>query len=610
MEKDVNFSGRMNSRKAHGVYTLIAVLLTAVSCVDDSYNLDKDISLDIQAGGDAFSIPVGNTDSIKLSDLIDESGMLITDEKGQYALTESDEIDPVDIQLDPVILEVEKVSLDPVNLNFVSVLEDLGVIPSGYGSRMITLPDTLAAGVEQDGTLHFNTKVPDELLSIRTLGLNRAFLAKYRFSLKLEGIPDGIGNVTLDRFQVFVPDFLRFSEADLVKDGVLHLNGKEFSPDEGFNLDLTVVGADFSRLNNGEGLKMEQIDGENRLILDADIGMKGTLKIGGGLIDLSELQEVSLIPEVTVASMQVQTFTGLINPEIEPSRHAFSLDLDEDLDFLKEDNVALGIHNPEITLVASNTIGIPVDLHVKMYAENHRGIIEGSRVQDILLKVNAAATDGQAAETKFLISRLGTTRDGYEAVAVPSLTNLLKVIPDSVVLELTAEASLDQTHHVDLLKKMELEGSYELMIPLQFDTLHVNYTDTIDGLLSDLEDISGKLRNFSLQLLMTAENTVPVNMTVDALPLDAKGRLIEGIDVSVQGSVTAGKSTDPVQSELIVSMKSNEGRLVDLDALVLQISGVSGSSEGTAGPLNANQFIRFTGMKLKAEGGVGLDLNE
>jgi hypothetical protein len=542
--------------------------------------------------------------------MIDESGVLITDASGQYVLSESDDLDPVDVAIDPVTLYVDEVDLDPVELDFLPILDGLPPVPGGV---VVTIPPyPISATVDQTGSFHINEVVPDELITIRTIELNRELPATYGISLRLEGIPEGLGNVTFEDFRLILPDFLVFSEEDHVVDGVLIL-GSGFNPYEGFSKELTVTGVDFSKLNSGEGLKMQKVNGINRLIIDAQIGMEGTLIIQEATINPNQSVHATLIPEVTMDSLHAERFTGMIDPDIKLVHEAISLDLDENLDFLQEDDVVLDVTNPQILLTIGNTIGIPLNLHVKMYAKDKRDQdIEGSQVEETTLPIKAADTDGTVTETRFLISRQGTTRQGYEPVKIPDLANLVKVIPDSIIIEMTGEADQTVTHHIDLGKALRVTGSYEVMVPLQFNAIRIHYEDTITGLTKDLEDISDKLKNnVEWQLNMTAENTVPVELTLDAVPLDVHGNEITGISATVSETIAAGHGheAEAVNTPITITLKSEDGTLPLLESLAIEITAENESGSGAVS-LNANQSLRLTGMKLTADGGFDLDLNE
>lgn len=70
---------------------LIMSLLGITACVDDAYDLSKDVDMTITVGGENLSIPGSNTDLItleKIFDLAPESDVK-ADANGNYALTMS-----------------------------------------------------------------------------------------------------------------------------------------------------------------------------------------------------------------------------------------------------------------------------------------------------------------------------------------------------------------------------------------------------------------------------------------------------------------------------------------------------------------------------------------
>ena len=600
------------------ILSLGLALFVLASCVDNGYDLSKNVSLDINVGGESLSIPVGNTDSIKLSDLIDLSDMLVIDKTGQYSILKADVLDPVEVHIDPITIHVDDIEFDPVNVAFQLITSedqtDRGVSDASFPVQQEITIGPLTAELNQASTFDVSEEVPDELSVIRTAELKEGAPSKLKLSLKFEGIPPEVDTLTFDQLKVTMPAFLEFSEEDHVTAGVLTLDGEKdaFDPHKGFSRTLTLKGFDFSGMNGGEGLETELIDGKNMLVIDSknQVSLEGKIKTGEVTVSIDELQDVRITPLVTVDPLQVAKLTGKADPDIEPVVQSIAIDLGDDVDFLKED-AYLDLHNPQIYLVIGNTTGIPVDLTVNMYAKDDQGnLIEGSQVPEITLGVNAAETDGETTETKFLISRQGTQQEGYEAVREEELSNLLHVIPDTIVLEMRARADQDETHHIDLTKQMELTGRYKVVVPLRFDSININYKDTIDGLLDDLSDISDKVKELGVDVLTTVENSIPLELTLDVIPLDAAGNVIPGITATVSGTIPAGTGLEPVSKEITIHLTDEDDALSDLDALELNIKAVN--TDGTEGgvPLNANQFVRLTNIHLQIDGGLNLDLND
>jgi hypothetical protein len=591
-----------------GLLILSAFLFMFSSCVDQGYDLNKDISLDINAGGDVLSIPVGNTDSIKLSDLIDKSDMLVTDGNGQYIITRSDVIDPVMVEIDPVTIDPDEVELDPVVVDFVPE------IPAGFGAiYAIPVSGTFVAEMEQTSTFRVSNEVPDELIAVRTIGLKENEPSVLVFSLDFEGIPSGIRKLTFDRFKISLPPFLVFSPDDQVVNGVLTLDGEDdaFDPHAGFRRTLTVTGFDFTGMNKGEGLKTEQQNGKNMLIIDVDnpIGLQGKFKITG-TVNPDELQQVRITPSITVDPLSVAKLTGTVDPDIDPVNQSIALDLGDDADFLKDD-ASLDIHNPQILLTIGNTIGIPVDITMNLYAKDDRGnTIDGSRIPQTTLHVKAAEKDGELTETKFIISRQGTQKDGYEAVRIEELSDLLQVVPDLIFLEMTANADQAQPHRINLTKRMKITGDYEVVVPLRFDAIRITYKDTIDGLLEDLSDVSDKIKNLGMQFVTTAENSIPLELALDVVPLDIRGKEIAGVTTKVSRTIAAGTGTETVKTNITIDLTANDNSLSELDALGLNIKAENVTRPEGGIPLNANQFVRLSAMSIVIRGGLNFDLND
>jgi len=71
------------------------------SCVDDSYDLTKDIDMTITVGGD-LSIPGSGTEEFTLEEIMDleDNSVVKTDAQGNYALNKADTTE-TDVEIDP-----------------------------------------------------------------------------------------------------------------------------------------------------------------------------------------------------------------------------------------------------------------------------------------------------------------------------------------------------------------------------------------------------------------------------------------------------------------------------------------------------------------------------
>ena len=473
--------------------------------------------------------------------------------------------------------------------------------------------DTVVAEVEQTAVFNVNEEVPDELIAIRTVDLKAGAPAEARLSLLFEGIPPGLQRLSFDSLKVVVPPFLKFSAESGVVDGVLTLDGEKdaFNPHKGFHRTLKVTGLDFTSIDQQKGLEMVAVDGKNRLVLSNEIKLKGKVKASETTVSSDDLTGIRISPKLTIDPVQPSKISGRINPQINPINQLLALELDEQLDFLK-DSATLEVHNPQIWLTIGNSIGIPVNLKLNMHGKDENGNkIEGSETGDANLLVNAAEVDGKSTESKFIISRQGTATEDYKTIHFEGLSNLLKTVPDTVAFNMEASAAQNQLHHVDLEKPMQLTGEYRVVVPLQFDSLNISYNDTASGLRSTLDGFSERIRQAGMEIIMKVENAIPVELTLEVIPLDVEGKEIAGITATVSGPVPAGKGVhDTADASLSVNLSATGDALPELDALALQLKAVGGSRTVGGVALNKNQFVRLTDLVIVVVGGVDLDLND
>lgn len=83
-------------KKAGFGLILGAMIVSVSSCIDQLYDMNNGISMEMELGGDSLAIPIGSTDTIMLKDYLDANtiDMLKTMEDGGYAITIKDTIAP------------------------------------------------------------------------------------------------------------------------------------------------------------------------------------------------------------------------------------------------------------------------------------------------------------------------------------------------------------------------------------------------------------------------------------------------------------------------------------------------------------------------------------
>lgn len=231
------------------------------------------------------------------------------------------------------------------------------------------------------------------------------------------------------------------------------------------------------------------------------------------------------------------------------------------------------------------------------------------------------AIDQDSKTSVFWLSRqkmevpASTTDTYYENVLVTDLHKLMQRVPNKVKFEMTAKANDGTEHHVDLTKDMTLTGDYDVVVPLQFEDININYKETIDGLQDDLSDVLDKTTSAELEIHADILNKVPLQMVLSTKATDSNSNELTSIKTTVyandkEGGIIAGTieegkaATTPVK---IILTATSSDELKKLDNIELNIHATA--NETTAGlPLKGEQSIQITNAKVKIKK-ANFDLN-
>ncbi|MEG2320035.1 MAG: hypothetical protein RSC07_06175, partial [Mucinivorans sp.] len=102
--------------------------------------------------------------------------------------------------------------------------------------------------------------------------------------------------------------------------------------------------------------------------------------------------------------------------------------------------------------------------------------------------------------------------------------------------------------------------------------------------------------------VVSAVNTIPMNISLSAIPMDAAGKTLSGIIISVEGKILSSAS-----STVKVVLKENvKGELKKLDKLAMNMTA-NGATVGAY--LEESQDLRLE-LKARIPGGLNIDLNK
>ena len=572
-----------------------------VACVDDNYDLDKDISMEVGIGGKYFAIPLGTTDSIRVDSLLelDDESVFMFMEDGTAVISKLDSVKVRVPEIQQVTLQSWASEIEPI-VNEIEVPEEAqGVVGE------VALPEK---DVNSSTSIEFDEEVPEELLDLNTVKFDGT--PKLVIDIQFEA-PEEVAKLELMDYVIHFPEFIVFDD-NRIENHCLVIDG-EMDVDAGYRVELDIAEFNFEEEEN----PIQEVGSEKRLHIDGAVTLDGQLRVtvrGDGT--LPGTVTVGIMPQVSIDEMKLGEITGKVNVDIEEVNE--EVDLGDIPDFLKDKDVVLDIEHPVIMLEVGNTTGVPVlaDLTLTPLADGspiENGIIELRREErDIVVK--AADEMGEYTWSNFFISNSEAGMElGFEFVDVPNLPNLIRQIPDVIQINMTAEADPEAEHRFDLSHgDYEMNVRYNVHVPLTFGPdLQVIYRDTIDDFNSDIKDYVKYVTEVVME--MEVENTIPLGMMCRAVALDVDGRALSGIEVSTPQPIEAagwdGNNTTLVRGDFTIELKETvAGTMEQLDGLALEIT--ADANEGVKGAsLKNNQYLRLSG-KMRIPGGITVDIDD
>lgn len=579
--------------KVKKMYPLWGLLLSfplwTVSCVDNKYDLDKDIDMTINVGGEHLTIPAGSSDTAYLSKIIEvEEGDILQPDAATrvYHLTKRDDID-----VDPTT--VKEVTISSANTDLKQEL--VGSDDGGSGSKTTELDVKNNLRAEA-------SDIDEALIELGALG------AKTPTSLTLafEFLNTGnltFGSVTAKNLEIQLPDFLMFEKGEVEEGNKLILNNEELKNAQKV---LHVIGYQFGG-KAGEG----EIPDKNRTItINGLVTMQGQVVTSG----INGSGSLTMTLDVTLEEMTANSVTGVIQPEIKAE--TTNIELNDLPDFLKDEETRMDITNPVILLRAENQLETPVEVDAVLTPMKGNAQIDGKEVK---VGSGYGKTPVVLASGKNVIalSRTGEcTIEGVTSnVKVEDINDLLETIPDDIEVDLQPVVRNEGYYTAELGRAYEMPSSYEVDVPLSFEqNLNIVYNDSVQDLNKDLNDLD-KVILKKANVLLTVDNAIPLKLQLkpeNVLIKDVYGNELTAVKKTIEEDKQyVTESTDgekPVTSELVLNLTSEDTAFLSkIDRICFKLTAVPGSATGV--PLKDTQWLKVTSIKLSVPGGVNIDLN-
>lgn len=573
---------------------LLSFPLWTVSCVDNKYDLDKDIDMTINVGGEHLTIPAGSSDTAYLSKIIEvEEGDILQPDAATrvYHLTKKDDID-----VEPTTVKEVTISETTTKLEETKIVNTTSsLINEDVTEGINTLGDFKAESNNIDealkelGSLYAKTPV-DLILTIDFANTGDLSFAK----------------VKANNLKIIFPDYIVFKAEEGIQGHELILDGQVLSEN----------GSSYSRTLKVEGYKFSENAGAGRKPNEGTLTIEGVISMEGEVVTtgVSGTGTLSLVPKTVLREMTANSVTGVIQPEIKAE--TTNIELNDLPDFLKDEETRMDITNPVILLRAENQLETPVEVDAVLTPMKGNAQIYGKEVK---VGSGYGKTPVVLASGKNVIalSRTGEcTIEGVTSnVKVEDINNLLETIPDDIEVDLQPVVRNEDYYTAELGRAYEMPSSYEVDVPLSFEqNLNIVYNDSVQDLNKDLNDLD-KVILKKANVLLTVDNAIPLKLQLkpeNVLIKDVYGNELTAVKKTIEEDKQyVTESTDgekPVTSELVLNLTSEDTAFLSkIDRICFKLTAVPGSATGV--PLKDTQWLKVTSIKLSVPGGVNVDLN-
>lgn len=576
---------------------LLSFPLWTVSCVDNKYDLDKDIDMTINVGGEYLTIPAGSTDTTFLSKIIEveEGDILQPDATTRvYHLTKKD-----DINVEPTTVKEVTVGATTTDLESIEIVNNTGV---SFSEPEVSADITTSGDFE--ATANDIDEALKELGSLRAKTLVDLNLT---IDFNISGGNLTFNQVKANKLKLVFPDYIVFKEDEGIQDNELILDEEV----------LSVNGSSYTRTLKVEGYKFSDAAGsgmkpnaEGSLTIEGNISMEGDVVTSG----ISGTGALALVPKAVLEEMTVNSVTGVIQPKIEAE--TTKIELNDLPDFLKDEDTRLDITNPVILLKADNPLETDVEIDAVLTPKKNNVNIEGHEV-----KIGTGYGQNKVAlipgTNIIALSRTGdcSIEGVTENIKVEDINNLLETIPDDIDVNLQPIVRNENYYNAELGKEYDLPASYEVDVPLSFEQgLNIVYNDSVQDLNKDLNDLD-KVSLKNAKIMLSVDNAIPLKLQLKAENVQIKdvyGNELTAVKKTMEEDKQyVTESTDgekPATSELVLSLTSDDTAFLSkIDRICFKITAVPGSATGV--PLKDTQWLKVTSVKLSVPGGVNVDLN-
>lgn len=573
---------------------LFFVTMGFASCVDDQYDLDKDVDMTVTVGGD-LTIPGSSTEEITLKKIFDleEDSNVQPDAEGNYVLSQQGETSVSDVNIGKVTVAGDEIEVNGSE-SYLSFDEDK------------VLPDmTVTDEVDERNSFKIDSDVTRDVVALKTAQVNMpiSFRMYYEGNAGTLYLKKGFA-LTFPAYMTLVTDDPKVEVSD--NGDVKALVFKE-DTEIRKNTELAVVARvtaiDFEKMDEGMGL-VER----GHLFMAGDIRAIGTSYVKTSEFGSANQINLTLTTDVDIDEMDIFRAVAKVDPQISVSVSPVKI---QNLpDFLNDDEVSINLNDPRIFINVTNPTPVDINLTAQLTPVKD-GIMLTDKIVQIGSETEAASQviiPGNVTDYRICIHQI-TDEAGIEAdriVSVPGLNRLIEKIPDEIRMEPVETTAVQEFKEIELGGDYRIETDYQLETPLQFNEgTEVIYSEKMDGWGSDMEDYDFK----EVVVSMKATNAISLDLQMTADAIDVEGNILSEVSATVEGNITAGTPNQKTNSELKIILKSSSTEALHrLDGLTYRVSAKT-TKEVAGTVLNENQTLKLDDIRIQIKGGITMDMN-
>jgi lipoprotein len=590
-------------------YLLPAAFLLC-SCVDSSVDYD-DIDMKMKFNVDGLKVKFGDTERIKLADLLKPEGNIKTDGNGIYYLVEQGQTH-FDFTVKKPSAEVDANQLN-VGYNFgddiwkevMKRLDDrqkATLAQTGYEVPVNEQPNYIA--FEEADEFDFDLSWDNDIVRLKRIDLENA---TFNFKLKLQdGVAKNFAIYGFRNVKITLPSYIKSSSANF-KDGVYTFADRKFSEGQ-HEIDLgqlTVDSVAFAQTLTSHRVPREKFSIKGEMAM----GVKTAFHVAG---DKAPKANIALLVSINGKAKDVvsaTSVTGVFNPTIAPKVDPIQVK-SQVPEFLRGDDVALKVEQLTLRFDADMR-EIPATVTLK----NGKLTAQAGTSQNEVLLAPEGVRLEKWKENVVYFYHGEQPYDNETAPAqaqkseVKDFNRLIEQIPDVVNVNLgndVVQLAQEETT-LEFGKTYHTKAAYKLLVPFVLTQgLKIDNTDETSDINLDAKDLTTDKLSVTVQA--DALTNIPLTLKAKLIPLDEKGAVIADMsvtEVEIKGSSDGKEVTRPI----VLTLHARNPKSLQLLKRFKFSVKASADEVAKAQALRSDQYLQIKNAKLRLGGGVVADFN-